>query len=177
MERPERIVWEAGDATPPRQHCPGCGVSVDVGTKAWFTHQGVYEMCFRRHSCGASWTYCNVPAGFGCGGQLSAWYKHDPLTNTLPGSDLPGMAVPEREYPRLPHCIRCGTTFDSELLAPTGDPNKRAVVLNCERCGISAFGALTLQSEWLHVCLVAKRFSLPVECSIEQAVENPGGRQ
>jgi len=175
-ERPERIVWEAGDATPPRQHCPGCGVSVDVGTKAWFTQQGVYEMTWRRHSCGSSSTFCNVPAGFGCGGQLNAWYKHDPLTNSGPGQDHPAMSVPERPFPRLPHCIRCGSVFEAELLAPTGDANKRAVALNCERCGISAFGSLTIQCEWLHVCIAAKRFSMPVECSIEMAARSSTGR-
>jgi hypothetical protein len=175
-ERPERIVWEAGDATPPRQHCPGCGVSVDVGTKAWFTRQGVYEVTWRRHSCGASWTFCNVPVGFGCGGQLSAWYKHDPLTNSEPGADRLGMSLPERPFPRVPHCIRCGNIFEAELLAPTGDVNKRAVALNCERCGISAFGSLMIQCEWLHVCIAARRFSLPVECPIERTGENLAGR-
>ena len=154
-------AWQAGDEPPPRHCCPGCGERVPVGSRGFFTRDGVYEINWRRHACAASWTVCSVPTGFGCGGLLNAWYPQNEHQEIIPGPDHIGQPHPQQPFPRLPHCIGCGNVYEALLLAPTDDINKRALHVVCDRCNTSAFGTMTIEGHFLHVACVGRSWAPP----------------
>ena len=111
-------AWRPGDEPPPRHCCPGCGEFVAVGSRGFFTRDGIYEIMWRRRSCGASLTLCNVPVGFGSGGQLNMWFPHTQRLQPLQEGTHGG--------PARAHCGRRLNGNVCQTMLGTADPTSRA---------------------------------------------------